>query len=113
METRYRYSKVRIAILIIVLFGLIYGIYFGYQKMFGSKDIDPEDLASLVAELALVPAGETPTVSTVTDVANLKMQPFFRDVMIGDKVLVYREAKIAYLFRPSSGKLISISPLAD
>jgi hypothetical protein len=67
-----------------------------------------------VSKLILLPKDEQPTIATVTDLEKLKSQPFFAPAQIGDKVLIYTEAKKAYLYRPSSNQLIDVGPvLAD
>ena len=66
-----------------------------------------EDVSKLVA----LPEKETPTVATVTDASKLKDQPFFARSQNGDKVLIYTEAKKAYLYRPSINKVIEVAPV--
>lgn len=73
--------------------------------------IQQEELVSLVGALVVLPSGETPTVATVSDAAKLKDQAFFVEAQNGDKVLIYTKAKKAYLYRPSTDKLINIAPV--
>jgi hypothetical protein len=68
-------------------------------------------LVSEVGQLTNLPAGETPTVATVSDASKLKNQAFFAQAQNGDKVLIYTQAKRAYLYRPSTGKVIEIAPI--
>ena len=73
-----------------------------------------EEVASLVAQigkLVLLPEGETPTIATVTEKEKLSNQYFYKNAENGDKVLIYREAKVAYLYRPSINKIIQIAPV--
>lgn len=70
-----------------------------------------EELVALVGALVDLPSGETPTVATVSDAAKLKDQTFFELAVNGDKVLIYTKAKKAYLYRPSTGKMINIAPV--
>lgn len=70
-----------------------------------------QDLISKVGKLTVLPTGETPTIATVTDITKLKDQPFFANAQNGDKVLIYTGAKKAYLYRPSTNKLINIAPV--
>ncbi len=53
----------------------------------------------------------TPTVATVSDPAKLQGQTFFANAKVGDKVLIYTNAKMAYLYDPISNKLINVAPL--
>jgi cytoskeletal protein RodZ len=68
-------------------------------------------LVADVSKLTNLPAGETPTIATVTDVSKLKSQAFFAQAQNGDKVLIFTQAKRAYLYRPSTGKIIEIAPI--
>lgn len=70
-----------------------------------------QDLISSIGKLTVLPSGETPTIATVTDITKLKDQPFFANAKNGDKVLIYTSAKKAYLYRPSTNKLINIAPV--
>ena len=70
-----------------------------------------EELVALIGALVDLPGGETPTVATVSDAAKLKDQTFFELAVNGDKVLIYTNAKKAYLYRPSTNKVINIAPV--
>jgi hypothetical protein len=69
-------------------------------------------LVEMVGRLMILPAGEQPTIATVTDLEKLKGQSFFEHAQIGDKVLIYAQAKKAILFRPSENKIIELAPLS-
>lgn len=64
-----------------------------------------------VSKLVDLPTNETPTLATVTDASKLKNQTFFAKTENGDKVLIYTQAKLAVLYRPSIDKVINIAPL--
>lgn len=72
---------------------------------------EQQNLISKVGALTVLPTGETPTIATVTDITKLTDQPFFANAKDGDKVLIYTQAKKAYLYRPSTDKLINIAPV--
>ncbi|MEO7364045.1 MAG: hypothetical protein ABIV43_00865, partial [Candidatus Saccharimonadales bacterium] len=61
----------------------------------------------------IVPADETPTVATVSNVEKLKGQTFFANAQIGDKVIVYVNAKQAILYRPSTNQIVTMAPVND
>jgi hypothetical protein len=73
--------------------------------------LEQQQLLTKVSTLTVLPSGETPTVATVTDITKLKGQAFFVNAQNGDKVLIYTGAKKAYLYRPSTAKIINIAPL--
>jgi len=54
---------------------------------------------------------ETPTIATVTDVNKLEDQPFFAKAQNGDKVLIFSAAQRAIIYRPSTNKVIDITPI--
>lgn len=54
---------------------------------------------------------EDPTVATVSDVAKLQSQPFFKNAQNGDKVLIFNDAKKAYLYRPGDHRIIEVAPI--
>jgi cell division protein FtsL len=72
---------------------------------------ETQNLIDKVGKLTVLPAGETPTIATVTDASKLKDQAFFVNAVTGDKVLIYTNAKKAFLYRPSTNKLINIAPV--
>ena len=72
---------------------------------------EAQNLIDQVGKLTVLPTGETPTIATVTDASKLKDQAFFTNAVTGDKVLIYTNAKKAFLYRPSTNKLINIAPV--
>lgn len=64
-------------------------------------------VASLSKKVDL-PSG-TPSVYTVSDATKLKGEAFFAKAKNGDKVLVYVNAKKAFLYRPTEDKLIEVA----
>lgn len=56
-----------------------------------------------------LPANETPTIATVSDVEKLKGQNFFKNAENGDKVLIYSQAGKALLYRYNTKKVIEYS----
>lgn len=103
-----------------VLFIAILFLYLtnSFQK---KKPIDPDvaieqeikSLTETIGRFMELPAGEQPTLATVTDRAKLKGQEFFAKAENGDKLLVYSEAGKAILFRPSTGKIIEVTNLTS
>jgi hypothetical protein len=72
---------------------------------------EQENLIKSVGALTDLPSGEAPTIATVSDASKLKSQAFFANAENGDRVLIYTNAKKAYLYRPSTNKVINIAPV--
>lgn len=107
-------------IIYLVLFGL--GIYAGISiirfrpQLFQLNQI-PKDqieatlLSEKVGKLMILPTDELPVIETITDLTPLKDNPFFIKAEVGDKVLIYKKAEIAILYRPSINIIINtLSP---
>lgn len=68
-------------------------------------------LRTKVGKLIELPLDEEPTVATVTDAEKLREQPFFINAQNGDRVLIFTQAKKAYLYRPSTNKIVEVAPV--
>lgn len=75
-------------------------------------DKEVERAVNALSESVLLPTGETPTISTITNKEELlENREFFESAENGDQVLVYHQAKKAFLYRPSTNKLINLAPI--
>lgn len=103
--------KIALGILFIVaIVGVGSSIYF-YTLTKNTKNSEVEELVAQVEKLILLPEDEIPTVATVADLEELKDQPFFFHAKVGDKVLLYNNAKKAYLYNPVDNKIIEVAPI--
>lgn len=102
-----------------VLYVLFLGVFVGlgffsykvYKNWLAGRANDTTILLKNVSKLTDIPSDEVPTIATVTNAELIKQQSFFKDALVGDRVLLYKEAKKAILYRPSTGKIVSIAPL--
>lgn len=62
-----------------------------------------------IGKLYALPAEEKPSVATVKDKEQLKDQQFFARAENGDITLIYSNAKLAILYRPSTKQLVNVS----
>ena len=62
-----------------------------------------------VGKLYDLPKDEEPSVATVSDKEKLEDQPFFAKTENGDVTLIYSQAKLAILYRPSTKQIINVS----
>lgn len=113
-------KRLLIAANIIALISFAGAAGFFYMKYQDTKDASPEKLQqaqvdqtiSEVAKLYTLPGNEKPDVATVKDKEALKKQyPFFDQAENDDVVLIYKEAKIAILYRPATKKLVKVGPV--
>lgn len=80
----------------------------------GGQQVSEKEMQELIKQVGKIyelPKGETPEIATVTDVNRLRNQPFFANAQVGDKVLVYINARKGVLYRPSTNQIINISPI--
>lgn len=68
-------------------------------------------LLANVSALIVLPEGETPTIATVSDPEKLKDQPFFARAKKGDKVLIYTNARKAFLYDGENNKIVEVAPI--
>lgn len=84
------------------------------QLLKNPADLVKKETQKLVVEVNKIielPKGEDPTVLVVSDKSKLQNNKFFENSSDGDKLLVYPNAKIAYLYRPSAKKIIAVMPV--
>jgi len=102
-------------VLVIAAGGVAYYFYGQTQKMKENPEVnaqkEAEMLVAEVGKLIALPEGETPTIATVSDPERLKDQAFFAQAKVGSKVLVYSEARKAYLYDPIEKKLLEVAPI--
>lgn len=100
---------------ILIFLALIPGFYFysQYRKLLNNPNTITQEKVETVVDkvnkLFDLPKNEVPTLATVSNVDKLSNQTFFAKAKNGDKVLVYSQAKRAFLYRPSINKIIEIS----
>jgi hypothetical protein len=70
-----------------------------------------EQIVKKVSVLMELPQGETPTLATVSDKAQLQNQNFFQNAENGDRILLYSQAQRAILYRPSTNKIVDVAPV--
>jgi hypothetical protein len=91
-------------VLALVIAGGVYGVpkaykYYEYRVM----------LSNIEKEIGL--PDEKPNVATVINLEPLKGQEFFKDALVGDKVLIFSRSKKAVLYRPATKKVIAVAPI--
>lgn len=63
-----------------------------------------------VSNLMVLP-DEVPTIATVTDESQLVGQNFFKSAKNGDKILIYKQAAKAIIYRPEINKIVEVTSI--
>lgn len=118
----FSFASLILTFLVIAAIATSFYLYDQYQKT--NKELErlranPREVAqeesktliTKVGRLVALPEGEDPTVATITDIEKLKNQPFFARAKNGDKVLIYTQAKKAYLYDPVANKVVEVAPV--
>lgn len=103
-----------ILVLLVIALAPSYYFYNKYQEtktQTKANSQEDEMLVEKVGRLIELPNDEQPTIATVSDKSKLSNQPFFAKVENGDRVLIYAQARKAYLYRPSTNKIIEVAPI--
>ena len=101
----------RIVFTVIFILAIGSAVCYFYNNNFKPKNNsqkETNEIVSLVGKLMVLPE-EQPTIATVTDIEQLKDQPFFVNAKKGDIVLIYTKAKKAILYDPVSNKIVEVS----
>ncbi|HSX46974.1 MAG TPA: hypothetical protein VLF87_03235 [Patescibacteria group bacterium] len=106
-------------VLIIVGLAAFGGFYFKKYRDLKNHPVSANQAAqaevdrtiAAVGKLYALPKDEKPTVATVTDKEATKKQygHFFDNAENGDISLIYTQAKLAILYRPSTNKIVNVS----
>ena len=113
-----RMKKIIFIILSIVFVGAIGSAFYFYTQISELKknpqaaaDEEAQDLVTKVGKHIVLPKDEIPTIATVSDPSKHSDESFFAKAKIGDKVLIYTQAKKAYLYDPVAHKILEVAPL--
>ncbi len=110
-----KFIKIVVPVIALVAIGLCVYFYSQIKVLKQNPTVAAQkevtDLVAKVSKLVVLPEGETPTIATVSEPDALKDQPFFAKAVKGDKVLIYAQAKKAFLYSVSLNKILDVAPL--
>lgn len=123
-KKRMRKPKLLTLFLVLVLLALAAGSFFLYKKynetkkeveklstVQGQQELNKTQVNQLLGEMRAIivlPKGEDPVVATITDVSKLNKNAFYKEAQNGDRVVVFAEAKKAFIYRPSTKTIINV-----
>lgn len=105
---------ISVVIILAVIVAIGAGGYYYYTKNVKTRTDDQEisRLEKEIGKLITLPTGEKPVLATIKDVATLSVQqPFFVGAQNGDKLLVYANARKAFIYSEERGKLVNVGPI--
>lgn len=73
---------------------------------------EAQELKAEVSRFMELPSAETPTVATVVDAEKVRNQSFFKNSQNGDKILLFASSGKAILYRPTTKKIIEVTPIS-
>lgn len=101
---------------LIIAIGIIWGIDIRIEKSKVKKaSVQSAENVKVLEELGKLvdlPSDETPVIATVIDKSKLNDEPFFTKAVNDDVVVIYQKAKVAYIYRPSTHKVIDFTRVA-
>lgn len=111
---------VALALLLVVL-----GVSYGAVTIFGGSTAEEitqaeqeaaqKEIAEVLEQtgrLFVLPQGETPIMATVVDAEALRAeQPFYSNIIDGDKVLVYIQNQQAIIYSPTRNIIVNVGPV--
>lgn len=104
-------KKVGYILIIILILAAIGGGIWQYRKfVLGKTTREIDEVMKAVANLMMLP-DEIPTIATVTDETKLTDQNFFKNAKNGDKILIYKLAAKAIIYRPSINKIVEVTAI--
>ena len=75
----------------------------------GQNTENPQALLDKISRLILLPQNERPSIATINNVAQLqKNWPFYENARNGDVLLIYFQAKKAYIYDPEKNMIINM-----
>lgn len=111
-------TKAIMTVAVVLLLGAVGTVGYFYKQLSDIKKnpnkVAQDEAAATIAavgRLIVLPEGEQPTLATVSDPEKLKDQPFFAGAKIGDKVLIYTNAKKAILYNPADNRIVEVAPI--
>lgn len=70
-------------------------------------------LVSKMSQIIVLPLDELPEVLVISDLTQLRANPFFKDASLGDYIVIYKKAAKVIVYSPKSNRIINMGPYSD
>lgn len=67
-------------------------------------------LVKHVSQIAILPGGEIPDVLVISDLTQMRANPFFADASLHDYIIIYKKAGKVIIYNPKSNKIVNEGP---
>lgn len=108
---RRKLRALSVVAIILLLAGGAGGYVYKNRHVEAAEPADTRLIQDVGARVVL-PAGETPSISTVVDASQVN-QPFLEGAKNGDKVLLFFQSGRAIVYRPSTGQIVNMGTLQE
>ena len=113
------YRVYLIALVVVIALGA--GGYFGYkywkarqnspEAQAAAAEAEKKDILGKLGKLMVLPEGD-PVLFKVSDQEQMrKQQPFFKDTLNGDVLLVFQASSKAIIYRPTGNVIVNVGPI--
>ncbi len=106
---------ITLGVLVVIFAAALAYMYSEYATLTQDPNaVNERKIAAVVEKVEKIidlPQDELPTLATVSDTSTLEDQPFFANAEVGDQVLLYTNARKAYLYSPSKNIIVEVASL--
>lgn len=67
-------------------------------------------IVSKMSQIMVLPKDELPEVLVISDLTQLRANPFFESANLGDYIVIYKKAGKVFLYNPSSNRIVNTGP---
>jgi hypothetical protein len=103
-----------VVVAVVIAVSVIYFINNGSGNSNSNNSGSDTDILTRLSAVMILPEGEKPSISTVTDAEGLKNgATFYRDAENGDKILVYAQSGKIIIYREADDLIVNVGPIID
>lgn len=69
-----------------------------------------KNLVARVSQISILPTDELPDVLVISDLTQMRANPFFADASLRDYIMIYKKAGKIILYNPTTHKIVNVGP---